>query len=413
MQAVILAAGESSRFWPLNQRHKCLLKIMGKPLIWYTIESLKKAGVKDIIIVQGPQKEVEEGLKEYQLDIKYVIQPEPKGMGDAILKVEGLINGQFLVLDPYHFEIEDLLKLQKEKSELILFSKETDRPWDYGILVKEKSNPDKVIGLVEKPEKGKEPSNIRVIGIYVLPKEFIDYLKRIEEKMYAFEEALDLYIKEKGAGLAINVEQEVSSLKYPWDLLKITKILMDKYLEGKIEGSAQISKNAVIEGKVYIGNNTKIYEGAVIKGPCCIRDNCVVGNNSLVREYTNLENNVLIGALAEVTRSIFQEDIHTHPGYFGDSIFSKGCRIGAGTITANVRIDRGEIIVKSKIKNQISKINTGLTSLGVIMGENTKTGIHCSFMPGKFIGSNCIVSANSVVSENIEDNTTFLPNSKE
>ena len=74
-----------------------------------------------------------------------------------------------------------------------------------------------------KQAKGKEPSNIRVIGIYILPKEFIGYLKRIEEKMYAFEEALDLYIKEKGSGLAINVEQEVPSLKYPWDLLKITK----------------------------------------------------------------------------------------------------------------------------------------------------------------------------------------------
>ena len=48
-QAVILAAGESSRFWPLNQRHKSLIKIMGRPLIWYTIEGLKKAGIKEIL----------------------------------------------------------------------------------------------------------------------------------------------------------------------------------------------------------------------------------------------------------------------------------------------------------------------------------------------------------------------------
>ena len=76
MQAVILAAGESLRFWPLNQRHKSLLKIMGRPLIFYTIESLKKAGIKDIIIVQGPKKDIEEDLKNYDLgiDIKYVIQ---------------------------------------------------------------------------------------------------------------------------------------------------------------------------------------------------------------------------------------------------------------------------------------------------------------------------------------------------
>ncbi len=59
-QAVILAAGESSRFWPLKQRHKSLIKIMGRPLICYTIERLKKSAIKDIIIVQGPKKDIEE-----------------------------------------------------------------------------------------------------------------------------------------------------------------------------------------------------------------------------------------------------------------------------------------------------------------------------------------------------------------
>ncbi|PIQ06850.1 MAG: hypothetical protein COW72_01520, partial [Candidatus Nealsonbacteria bacterium CG18_big_fil_WC_8_21_14_2_50_37_10] len=101
--------------------------------------------------------------------------------------------------------------------------------------------------------------------------------------------------------------------------------------------------------------------------------------------------------------SIFQEDVHTHSGYFGDSIFSKGCRLGAGTITANVKIDRGE--VKAVVKGE--KLGTGLHSLGCIMGKNTKTGIHCSLMPGVLIGSNCLIGPNSVVFENIEDNATF------
>ena len=178
---------------------------------------------------------------------------------------------------------------------------------------------------------------------------------------------------------------------------------MDKYLKSQIAKSAKVFKNVIIEGNVFIGENTKIFEGTVIKGPCYIGDNCVIGNNSLIREYINLENNVLIGAFAEVTRSIFQEDVHTHSGYFGDSIFGQGCRLGAGTIIANVRIDRGEI--KSVVKGE--KIGTGLDSLGVIMGENSKTGINCSLMPGVLIGSNCQIGPNSVVFENIEDNATF------
>jgi choline kinase len=64
-QAVILAAGESSRFWPLNYQHKSLIKIMGRPLIWYTIEGLKMAKVKEIIIIQGIGREIEAELKKF------------------------------------------------------------------------------------------------------------------------------------------------------------------------------------------------------------------------------------------------------------------------------------------------------------------------------------------------------------
>jgi len=78
--------------------------------------------------------------------------------------------------------------------------------------------------------------------------------------------------------------------------------------------------------------------------------------------------------------------------------------LGAGAITANVRIDRGEI--KSVVKGE--KIGTGLKSLGAIVGENTKTGIHCSLMPGVLIGSNCQIGPNSIVFENLENNTIFF-----
>jgi len=406
MKSVILAAGESSRFWPLNQRHKSLLKIMGRPLIWYTIESLKKAGIKEIIIIQGPKKDIEEELKNYNLgiNIKYVIQEEPKGMGNAVLRARDYLKDNYFVLNAERFDCEDYIKpiLEKQrlsKVNLILLGAKTETPSIYGIL---DLDGDRAKNLIEKPEKGKEPSDIKVVGVYFLPREFLDYYQRVPEHMYAFEDALSLYMKEKEVRVAMT-EKETPSLKYPWDLFETTKFLMDKYLKIKTEASAKISKNVTIEGNVYIGGNSKIFEGSVIKGPCYIGENCVIGNNSLIREYTNLENNVLIGAFAEVTRSIFQEDIHTHSGYFGDSIFGKGCRLGAGTITANVRIDRGE--VKVKIKNE--KVKTGLDSLGCIMGENTKTGVHCSIMPGVLIGSNCAIGPNSIVFENIEDNTSF------
>ncbi|MFH1894426.1 MAG: sugar phosphate nucleotidyltransferase [Patescibacteria group bacterium] len=406
MQAVILAAGESSRFWPLNTKHKSLIKIMGKPLIWYTIEGLKEAGIKEVIIVQGPDKNVEEQLKNHQidLDIKYIIQSEAKGMGDAIFQTKELINGPFLVLNPYYFGIEKTIKgmiekKQKTNVDLVILSKEDDfNPWDYGVLVLEEVggvNTDRIVDIKEKPSKGEEPfsehedgdaSYIKAVGIYLLPKKFFDYYKKAEKEHYNFENTLRLFAKE-GVVREFRNGEETITLKYPWHLFKVSKFLMDRYLGDKTN----------------IGKNVKIYENATIKGSCYIGDNCVIGNNALVREYTNLENNCVVGANAEVARCVLQEDVHIHSGYFGDSIFGKKCRVGAGTITANVRIDRGEI--KSVVKEE--KIGTGLNSLGVIVGENTKIGINCSLMPGILIGSNCTVWPHSLVSENVEDNTNF------
>lgn len=392
MQAVILAAGESSRFWPLNTRNKSLIKIMGKPLIWYTINSLKEAGIKKIIVVQGPKMDIENDLRKYDLGIKiqYVIQAEPKGMGDALFQAKDFLDNKFMLLDVTRFEAGDYLKLFLEKQEktgtsLILLGAETANPQFYGVF---RLEGDVVKEVVEKPEKGKEPSNIKNVVVQLLPKEFVDYLRRVPEKMYSFEDALSLYVKEKDVRV-IMLDNEPPSLKYPWQLFRVTKYLIDKYLK---------------KNEVRIGKNVKVYEGAVIKGPCYIGDNCIIGNNSLIRDYTNLENDCLVGAFAEITRSIFQENVHTHSGYFGDSIFGKGCRVGAGTIVANVRVDRGEI--SSVVRGE--KIGTGLNSLGVVVGENTKIGVNCSLMPGKLVGSNCQIGPGSVVFENIEDNTKYF-----
>jgi len=403
MQAVILAAGESSRFWPLNQKNKSLIKIMGRPLIWYTIEGLKKTGIKDIIIIQSSKRDIEKELKKYNLGIKiqYLIQQKPKGMGDALWQAKSLLKERFLVVDVGKVDCGDIIKHHHKSTRgTILFGQKTNNPQLFGIV---KLKDDRILEIIEKPKKGKEPSNIRVIGIYILEPDFFDTYKKTRKHHYDFEAALSQYVKKKYVKIEVLKEKkETLSLKYPWHLFEVTKFLMDKYLGGKTR----------------IGKSVKIYEGAVIKGLCYIGDNCIIGNNSLVREYTNLENNVLIGAFAEVARSIFQEDVHVHSGYFGDSIFGKGCRVGAGTITANVRIDKGEI--KSVIRAQRGgkmnessatikgeKINTGLYSLGCIIGENTKTGIHCSLMPGVLIGSNCQIGPHSVVFENIKDNTNF------
>jgi bifunctional UDP-N-acetylglucosamine pyrophosphorylase/glucosamine-1-phosphate N-acetyltransferase len=407
-QAVILAAGESSRFWPLNYRHKSLFYLMGKPIIYWNLKGIEEAGIKEVIIVQSPKKDVEGELKKFdfkKLKVKYLIQPKPLSSGNALWQARNYLKEPFFVLNADILNskgiLKEMLKKIKKEKKPCLAGQKTKTPWLFGTM---KLRGDRILKIVEKPKKGKEPSDIKVVGIYYLEPKFFSYYQKIKKNPYDLEDTLSEYMKKNEVKLALIREKEEETpafLKYPWHLFNLRKYLFDNFLKEKIEKTAKISKNVIIEGKVYIGKNTRILEGAIIKGPCYIGDNCLIGNNSLIRDYTNLESNVTIGAFCEVTRSIFQKETTTHSGYFGDSMIGEGTKIGAGTITSNVRLDRGEIF--SEVKGK--KVNTGLKSFGAVIGKNTFIGTKVNIMPGKFIGSNCFIYPNSLIIENIKDNT--------
>lgn len=405
-QAVVLAAGHSSRYWPLNKKNKCLTKVMGRPLIFYTLKGLKQAGIPKITIIQSKTKEVQKELKKYKLGagIKYFNFARPKGMGNTLWQVRSLLKEKFLVINAEKVDIGEIIKDTEskiEKNRNLLFGQKTKNPELFGIM---KLKGSKVLNIIEKPKKGRALSKIKVVGAYILEPSFFKTYKKVKKHMYDFEDALGEYAKENDIqAVILKQKHKIPTLKYPWHLFEMKNYLFDKFLEERIEKSAQISKKAVIKGKVYIGKKTKVFENAVIKGPVYIGDNCVVGNNALIRDYTNLEDGSLVGTNAEVKGAVFNKDSHMHSGYIGDSIIGENCRLGANAITANVRIDRG--IIKSIVKNK--KTETGLTRFGCVIGDNTKTGINCSFMPGVLIGSDCLIGPSSVVFENIENNKVF------
>lgn len=407
---VILAAGSSSRFWPLNKKHKSLFYLMGRPIIWWCLRGLEKSKIREAIIVQSPKGDVEDELTKFKfrnLKIKFLIQPKPLGTGNALWQARKILNTPFFVLNA-DVLCSDLIlkpmivKIKKEKKP-VLAGQETKFPWLFGMM---KLKKDRVLEIVEKPKKGKEPSKIKVVGVYFLDPRYFQFYQKVKKHPYDFEDALSEYMKKVEVKLALIKKKEEETptfLKYPWHLFNFRKYLFDNILESKIEEDVKIAKNAILEGKIFVGRGTKILEGAVIKGPCYIGENCLLGNYSLIRDYTNLEEKTMVGAFVEITRAIFQKGVTTHSGYFGDSIIDKNTKIGAGTITSNVRLDRGEIF--SKVKGE--KINTGLRSFGAVIGENTLIGTMVNIMPGKFIGSNCFIFPHLIVKENIKDNTVF------
>ena len=215
-KAIIPAAGLGTRFLPATKAMpKEMLPIVDKPTIQYIVEEAIESGIEDIIIVTGKGKraiedhfdysfELEHNLLEKQkfdllekvqassnVDIHYIRQKEPKGLGHAVWCARNFIGDEpFAVLlgdDIMQGEIPGLRQLmdeyEKTQSSVIgvqsVSENETHR---YGI-VDPSSNEGRryqVSNFVEKPEPGTAPSNLAIMGRYVFTPEIFKFLEEQE-----------------------------------------------------------------------------------------------------------------------------------------------------------------------------------------------------------------------------------------
>ncbi|MFB6174449.1 MAG: bifunctional sugar-1-phosphate nucleotidylyltransferase/acetyltransferase, partial [Candidatus Nanohalobium sp.] len=408
MKAVILAAGESSRFRPLSDnRHKGLTQVLGKPIIEHTIEELRNAGVEEVIVVQGRGEEMEKALG--SAADHYVVQEEPKGMGDALRQAEDLLDRKFLVLTPYRANAAQFFqpmieKAEEEDAETVFVSTPTDEPEKYGIL--ELDDEGQAVDLVEKPGPEDAPSDQKVVGMYLLNEEFFDYLDQVETWEYQYEDALSEQMSGEPASV-LRIGEETNSIKYPWDLFSVLEELMEQQ-DRNISEKASIADSAQIKGNVIVEDDATIYENAVIKGPAYIGENATVGNNSLLRDHVAVEKGATVGANSEVKASVFQPGSSMHSGFIGDSIIGRNSKIGAGTITANRKFRRedGRPEISSDLLGKDYEKETGRRFMGAVIGENVDIGVNVSLMPGIQVGSEARIGPATVVHENVENGET-------
>ncbi|MCL4396740.1 sugar phosphate nucleotidyltransferase [Candidatus Parvarchaeota archaeon] len=388
MQTLILTAGESSRFWPFSEIcHKSLLKVGNKTLLEHTLEGLK--GI-EVILVVNPKTQLSDEITKNK-NIKIVMQEEPKGMADAIIKSKAVVKDDFLVIMPYYVNIKDYIqKLNKASAPAVAVKKYEDGDEKtHGIAKIEKNK------IVEVREKEKfDGAGYSIVGMYKLNKEIINILEKTQNSDYTLEDSLNEIAKTKG--LNYFEVDGLPSLKYVSDLLSIKKFV---YFNVKKKSEKHIKKNNVfIETTAILGKNVKLGNNVSIKGETYIGDNSFIGDNSLIRDSI-IGENTEIGFGTEIARSIIMDNTHIHSGFVGDSIIGQNCRIGANFITGNRRIDRKSIKIAIK-----EGYDTGLTRLGVIMGYNVKTGINTSVMPGTLIGNNSIIGSNTEVKGRVESN---------
>ncbi|MEJ2241627.1 MAG: sugar phosphate nucleotidyltransferase [Candidatus Bathyarchaeota archaeon] len=384
----MLAGGEGKRVFPLAvNRPKPMFELLGKPLIHHVIDVLKEGGLTDYIIVIGHQGEkiknyLKDG-KEFGVNIEYTFQKN-----FFVVNADDIFDSSLINKMTQQFK--------KAIPEVVLSCQPVKETWKFGII---KVEDKKVTDFVEKPPKGKETSNLAVVGVYILTKKIFDYYRKIPVSDHQYEDAILNYIKDGNYVSAVNYDGFFSGYKYPWDLFTINKHLMDKKITQKIvEDNVQISERAILEGNVWIKSGVKLFEGACVKGPCYIGENCVVGGNSLVRDYSSLGKNCVVGFSTEIKHSIIGNDCWFHMNYFGDSIVSENCLFGAGTITANYRFDENKI----KVRIGDRQIESNTNKLGAIIGDNCKTGINACLEPGVKIGPQSMVGPNVDLQEDLE-----------
>ncbi|NPA38472.1 MAG: NTP transferase domain-containing protein, partial [Candidatus Nanohaloarchaeota archaeon] len=245
---IVIAGGESSRIWPLNnngKKHKASLMLGGMSLLERTIKALEKY-VNEVVVVVSPDHEWEFS----HTNPKIAYQPLPLSTADAMIKgYEKCPNyQQYIIINGYHAFSNDLVeKIAKLEANAVLLTS-TNEPQNYGIA-KIKNN--KVIEIVEKPKNaGKEA--LRVIGVYKVKAELLKYLASQNlEDPYIFEEVLSHFAKAEGLNYEI-VKESPLSLKYPWHYLDFTQHFLKKIMVSFIHKQAEIAPTAIIKGKVFI-----------------------------------------------------------------------------------------------------------------------------------------------------------------
>ncbi|MFA5136095.1 MAG: sugar phosphate nucleotidyltransferase [Patescibacteria group bacterium] len=208
MKGVILAGGLATRLRPLTLvTNKHLLPIYNKPMIYYAIESMVKAGIQEVLITSSPDHSGDfahllKGGDDFGLKLYYAVQQNPKGgIANAIALAQEFAQNQktLVILGDNIFNTDIRSAVEKfnkqEKGALIYgISMPTDSG-QYGVIEMDRSG--KVLSIEEKPEKPK--SHIAQTGIYMYDERVFEFIKTLQPSQRGELEVTDLnnkYVQE-------------------------------------------------------------------------------------------------------------------------------------------------------------------------------------------------------------------------
>ena len=333
MKGLILSGGKGTRLRPLTYTSaKQLVPVANKPVLFYGIESLVEAGIREIGIVVGDtaaeiRAAVGDGSR-WGAHVTYIEQDAPRGLAHAVL-----ISEPFIGREPFVMYLGDNLlnkgigpfvrEFEREKPAAQILLAHVPDPQMFGVA---ELDGERVVRLVEKPKEPK--SDLALVGVYLFSEHIFESVKRITP---SFRDELEITDAIQDL-IDRNLEVRPHIVDGWWkdtgkleDMLEANRLILDT-LEPRIEG--EVDAESRIEGKVVIEAGA-VVERSVIRGPVIIGVRARIVH-AYVGPFTSIMNDVEIRN-SEIEHSIVLE---------GSSVCDLTSRVVDSLMGRNVRIHR-------------------------------------------------------------------------
>ena len=245
MKGVILAGGLATRLRPLTWvTNKHLLPVYNKPMIYYPIEAMQKAGINDVLITSssdhaGDFETLLNSGEKFDLQFYYAIQDNPKGgISEAIMLAEDFAKGErILVLlgdNIFNFDLKSAKEKfeQMDKGAMVFGVRMPTESKQYGVI--EIDSEDKVVSIEEKPDNPK--SDIAQTGIYMYDETVFDKIKNLSPSARGELEVTDLnnmYVEEGSMRCEI-IDWWIDAGTSHDELLRANNMVAEKVKSGEL-----------------------------------------------------------------------------------------------------------------------------------------------------------------------------------
>ncbi len=333
MKGLILSGGKGTRLRPLTYTSaKQLVPVANKPVLFYGIESLVKAGIRDIGIVVGDtQAEIRAAVGDgsaWGASVTYIEQDAPRGLAHAVL-----ISEPFIGREPFVMYLGDNLlnkgingfveEFHREKPAAQILLARVPDPQMFGVAELAEG---RVVRLVEKPQQ--PMSDLALVGVYMFSSAVFDAAKSIRPSFRNELEITDAIQALIDRGLEVRPHivdgwwKDTGKLE---DMLEANRLILDT-IERRVDGT--VDAESRIEGKVIIEPGA-IVEHSVVRGPVIIGARAKIVH-AYVGPFTSIMNDAEVRD-SEIEHSIVLE---------GSTISNLANRIEDSLIGKNVKIYR-------------------------------------------------------------------------